>query len=565
MPKGLIIGNIYRPSRMLKDEIKQFINEFTSLIVSLEKYRLSINLAGDYNLNLLKINNDELCSEFFDLITSHSLLPQITLPTRLSQISGTLIDNILCKAHTYIKPAKAGILLNKVSDHQPCFIILDITFSGCNNPKFTRKYVLLENVIDNINNDICSSELDDKIDKRLTADPNKKNSYNIIHDVIEKTKNTHMTSKLVKYNKYKHKKSKWITTGLLRSIRFRDDLYKKIKLSNPASREYETLKINLKTFNKILRTSICAAKQQCLAFTFDKYKSDIRNTWKTINEILSKKGNKNASPTSLNINGIEITNTLEIANIVNTYFTNIGNDLANKINYSGTKDFTYYLRNRQNLSFTMNEVDEQTVKTIIENLSPKRSCGYDEISSIFLKQITTSIIKPLTIVINQVLINGIFPDKLKIAKVVPIFKKGDCALTNNYRPISLLPAISKVIEKIIYNQLSLYFESNKLFFDSQYGFRPNHSTEQATLELTDRIISAMDNNDVPIGIFLDLSKAFDTIDHAILLKKLENYGIDGIPLKLLKNYLTNRKQYVRLHEVNSNLLPINTGVPQGSI
>ena len=95
----------------------------------------------------------------------------------------------------------------------------------------------------------------------------------------------------------------------------------------------------------------------------------------------------------------------------------------------------------------MNEVDEQTVKTIIENLSPKRSCGYDDISSIFLKQITTSIIKPLTIVINQVLSNGIFPDKLKIAKVVPIFKKGDCASTNNYRPISLLPVISKVIEK----------------------------------------------------------------------------------------------------------------------
>ena len=121
---------------MLKDEIKQCINEFTLLIVSLEKYRLNINLAGDYNLNLLKINNDELCNEFFDLITSHSLLPQITLPTRLSQTSGTLIDNILCKAHISIKPTTAGILLNNLSDHQPCFIILGITFCGCNNPKF---------------------------------------------------------------------------------------------------------------------------------------------------------------------------------------------------------------------------------------------------------------------------------------------------------------------------------------------------------------------------------------------------------------------------------------------
>ena len=173
--------------------------------------------------------------------------------------------------------------------------------------------------------------------------------------------------------------------------------------------------------------------------------------------------------------------------------------------------------------------------------------------------------KLLTIVINQVLNNGIFPDKLKIAKVVPIFKKGDSALTNNYRPISLLHVISKVIDKIIYNQLSLYFESNTLFSDSQYGLRPNHSTEQSTLGLTDRITSAMDDNDVPISIFLDLSKAFDTIDHAILLTKLQHYGVEGIPLQLLKTYLTNRKQYVKFHDVNSNVLPINTGVPQGSI
>ena len=147
--------------------------------------------------------------------------------------------------YIYSKPATAGILLNKLSDHQPCFIIFDITVFGCNNPRFTRKYVQLENVIDDINTDIYSSELDDKIGTSLTADHNI--SYNVIHDIIGKNKNTHVTSKLGKYNKYKHKKSKWITRGLLRSIRFRDNLYKKFKLSNPASREYETLRINIKT------------------------------------------------------------------------------------------------------------------------------------------------------------------------------------------------------------------------------------------------------------------------------------------------------------------------------
>ena len=363
----------------------------------------------------------------------------------------------------------------------------------------------------NINNDICSSEIYNKIDKRLTADPNV--NYNIMHDIIEETKNTHMTSKLVKFNKYKHKKSKWITRGLLRSIRFRDNLYKKIKLTNPGSREYEILSINLKTFNRILRRSISTVKQQFLASTFDKYKSDIKNTWKTINETLCKKGNKSTSPTSLNINGIAITNKLDIANAFNNYFTNIGDELAKGIHYSGTKGFTHYLRNRHNNKFSLNEVNEQSVIKIIENLPLKSSCGFDDMSSKFIKQITPSIITPLTLVINQIFNTGIFPDKLKIAKVVPIFKKGDNTLMNNYRPISLLPVISKVIEKIICTQLSSYFENNKLFYDSQYGFRPNHCTEQATLELTDRIIPAMDNNDVPIGIFLDLSKVFDTIDH----------------------------------------------------
>ena len=115
--------------------------------------------------------------------------------------------------------------------------------------------------------------------------------------------------------------------------------------------------------------------------------------------------------------------------------------------------------------------------------------------------------------------------------------------------------------------MSSYIENNKLFYDSQYGFRPNHCTEQATLELTDRIISAMDNNDVPIGrpICIDPSKAFDTIDHNILFKKLEHYGIEGIPLQLFKNYLTNRKQYVKFNDIKSDLLQIKTGVPQGSI
>ena len=164
----------------------------------------------------------------------------------------------------------------------------------------------------------------------------------------------------------------------------------------------------------------------------------------------------------------------------------------------------------------------------------------------------------------MVINTGLFPDKLKIAKVT-IFKKGDPTLCKNYRPISLLPTISKVLEKIIFTQLSSYFNETKLFFDNQYGFRPKHRTEYAALELIDRIINHMDKYEVPINIFLDLSKAFDTIDHNILLHKLRFCGLDGASLLLFECYLSNRRRYVEIDEMQSETLPVKIGVPQGSI
>ena len=201
----------------------------------------------------------------------------------------------------------------------------------------------------------------------------------------------------------------------------------------------------------------------------------------------------------------------------------------------------------------------------LTNLSRKTSNGPDGLSTKLLKVIEPEITASLTLLINQVLHTGAFPDKLKIAKVIPIFKKGETTAFNNYRPISLLPVISKVIEKIMFNQLSLYLENSRLLSGSQYGFRPKHSTEYAAIEVVDRLITQMDINNTPINIYLDLSKAFDTIDHSILIHKLQFYGVNGANLKLFHSYLENRKQYTQINETKSGILPIKTGVPQGSI
>ena len=151
----------------------------------------------------------------------------------------------------------------------------------------------------------------------------------------------------------------------------------------------------------------------------------------------------------------------------------------------------------------------------------------------------------MTITVNQSLTTGIFPDNLKLAKVIPLFKKGDPTSINNYRPISLLPALSKIFKRVIYNQINSYLTLNNLYYEGQYGFRSKQSTKLAALDIIDTITSIMENGNIPITIYLDLSKAFDTLNHTILLDKLKFYGIQEFTKfdrKLLKKLKTMRRK-----------------------
>ena len=158
-----------------------------------------------------------------------------------------------------------------------------------------------------------------------------------------------------------------------------------------------------------------------------------------------------------------------------------------------------------------------------------------------------------------------FPSELKLAKVVPIFKAGASNKITNYRPISVLTFFSKVFEKIIYNHLIDFMDHNDILYGYQFGFRKGHSTQQAIITLVNKIISCLDNGDLVIGVFLDLKKTFDTVDHKILLKKLYAYGVRDVALKLLESYLSDRYQYVVYDNQKSETLSITCGVPQGSI
>ena len=201
----------------------------------------------------------------------------------------------------------------------------------------------------------------------------------------------------------------------------------------------------------------------------------------------------------------------------------------------------------------------------IKNLSTSKSPGHDEITAKFLKISAKKVAPAVSDIINLSIKSGEYPEALKIAKVLPIFKKGDPSLASNYRPISVLSCINKIFEKIISKRIYNFLEKYNILYEFQYGFRQGHSTSHALVEIVDKIKFAMDNNEMTCGIFLDLSKAFDTVNHEILLNKLDHYGIRGPTLKLLKSYLSNRKQFVKIGKFKSELRQISCGVPQGSV
>ena len=207
-------------------------------------------------------------------------------------------------------------------------------------------------------------------------------------------------------------------------------------------------------------------------------------------------------------------------------------------------------------------VDSLEVKNII--LSLKNSAA-GHVGASLLKLSIEHIVAPLTHICNLSLSEGVFPDQLKIANVVPLYKAEDWMMFNNYRPVSVLCVLSKIFEKIMFTRVQVFLNELQILYKYQFGFRKGHSTYMAHIVLMDKLIHAMENGEYVIGIYLDFSKAFDTVNHAILLDKLHHYGIRGVAHSWFKNYLTNRHQFVTYNGAKSKLKVINCGVPQGSI
>lgn len=493
---------------------------------------------GDINVDIKPNNGDRHSSDYLTLTASLGLLPAHFLPTRL--------DN--CLDHIFLKtksPAAVIILETFVTDHFPVILCLKTqqAHKQVSRRTFTRfNFPAIKKEIDSFAFDtiLIQKDLNLATNSLVTVLQNAVSKNAIEYPVTRK-------SRLIK---------PWMTPGLARCIRNRDRMHLNVR-NNPNNAIVKLTYTRYRNFCNILLRKLKHSyeKDELL-----KAKNDPKATWKVIKSITNT-GRSPQSPNEL----LQESDDVSSLNEVNRFFANIGRTLASQIKPLKSYDGCQLSSTSPANSLLIVPVDEPSVERIIGDLRSDCAVGWDNIPAKVIKQSKFALTPVITHICNLAIGSGTFPDAFKKAVVHPIYKSGHKANVTNYRPISILSSLSKILEKILNNILISYLESYKIIAPNQYGFRKGVSTEDAVSAFTNSLVNKIDSRQKCYGIFLDLSKAFDTVSIPILLTQMERVGIRGHSLEIFRSYLTGRTQCVRIGSQVSDDEAVTFGVPQGSI
>ena len=349
----------------------------------------------------------------------------------------------------------------------------------------------------------------------------------------------------------------WLTEGMKRQIKIKNRLYRRYLRSEDS--EHHTL---YRKFRNALTKRLRKAEKDHYEKIISENKSNLKKSWKILKEVVNKKKASVRYSKFLIGNSLS-TDKKKISEGFNNFYINVGPNLARDIpTVNGSP--TDFLKDRIVDKLLMNEVLMDELEKCIMSLKDS-SAGWDNITANVIKKSCIHLKNPLLYVINLSFSSGVFPAELKVARVIPLFKSGQSTLFSNYRPVSVLPAFSKIFERLMYNRLLKFINDNNVLYKYQFGFREGHSPNLALMLLVDKISRALEEGDVVLGLFLDFSKAFDTVNHEILFTKLEHYGVRDKSLELFKSYLSCRQQFVEYNGISSSKRTIVCGVPQGSI
>ena len=554
--QNLLVGCIYRhPSMDIEFFNVEFLSPFLNKISRENKLCV---LLGDFNINLLNCDSCHPIGEFLDTLGSYRMLPYITLPTRITSQSNTLIDNI------FISPTNAqttsGNLMVGISDHLPQFVFINLkpksletkarimrrTWSSFNAEEFRHDF-------SNVNwNEILSV---DKNDSEASFN-SFLNKFNTLFD-------KHVPLKKLTKNQSKLLNKPWITAGLLTSMKIRDNFL--LDLKNTTDPD---LKAFLSSLYKLYRNRIVSLLRLSKKNYYNNYfrinNANLRKVWEGVRELTSMKKKTNSS-ISLQIGQSITSDPLVTSETFNNFFSTVASDIRAKIPPT-SHHFSEWLKNSNENSIFLRPTSPNEIKSILQSFKKNKASGPNSIPQRILNVIVDELSLIFSDLINLSFQTGVFPSKLKEAIVIPIYKnKGSPLNVENYRPISLLSNIDKVYQKLMQKRLMDFLDTNNCLYSQQFGFRSNHSTSSALINCTEKIRHALDSGNHVCSVFIDLQKAFDTVDHNILFSKLYFYGIRGVALNWFKSFLTNRSQVVSVSGVKSTSRPILHGVPQGSV
>lgn len=521
--KSCILGLIYRPPNYGLNNCIEQIDDLLSQLIPTSDYFM---LLGDVNINMFDPTNS-----LHSCCSSYGLTQVIADPTRISRFSESLPDPIFMSFPE--NKLDSGTVDVHFSDHRLAYVIVNLKV-----PRFRQKFVTVRNFkyfnYNEFLNDLLgltwhdfyrAETIDEKVD--------------FFEERIQFIFNLHAPFRTYRVSK---PRAPWLTDDLRLMMRERDGAFRKFKISNS---DEDWLK-----YKRLRNNVLYVVRQKKKLYTTQRFTLGAEEGWRALAH-MGVLNNKRRDTSNIDL----------CENSLNDYFSNLLNtphDCKNVVDhYKAIPRFC-------DARFEFTTVSIGEVESMFYSIK-SRECGRDYISPQMLSFCFPHLLPQVCHIINSCLEAGVFPESWREAVVRPIPKKEHPTSPADLRPISILPVLSKILEKIIHKQLTDYLNLNEILPSCQSGFRRNHSTVTALLKITDDILRATDRGQITTLVLLDLSRAFDTVDHDVLLAKLQHVGLSDVPLAFFKSYLRGRRQRVMCSGNISGSLPITTGVPQGSV
>lgn len=539
--KSWLLCLAYRPPNSLISWIDDFEKEISQAI----NYNSDVTILGDFNIDLLTPN--KIPGKWKSLIETYNLHQLIQEPTRVTQNTSTLIDHIYVTNMDLV--FNSHVSKYAISDHYPVCMTRNEKLNEKKNVHTTISYRNFKNFSEN---DFLS-ELGNApfYEVEYESDPNA--CIQIWYNVFNKILNKHapMVTKRVK----RDKQPEWFNNEI-KQARLKREQYHRLGMWEEykywRNKTQQIIDKSKKTFYSDMVKNSKASK----------------DLWKCIQSLNPSYQEK---PFELKKeNGEKSQNMKEVCETFNDFFTscveNLRNDNSTKnTNHTKLKQFIdKKLSDKDEPKFSIPPITITELFDEMMKLDINKSTGLDNIGPKILKLSAPYIVAPLTYIFNRSIDTGIFPNVLKNAKVTPVFKAGEKDMATNYRPISVIPTIAKLFEKHVSTHLYRYLSKYEVLHQSQSGFRQNHSCQTALINIVDKWLQEMNDGNINLSVLLDFKKAFDTVDHDILCRKLIIYGFSDVSVSFFKSYLKNRTQQVQIGNTCSNKMSIKYGVPQGS-